>query len=122
MRAIQADAAGRWPSLPSVSVAILDTDRLPLPISTGAGSVSLDLVRPDEDARLQTCLAHSIAIHHRPERARTLVSSIVASNSGFFAGVTTRTTLFASSVASYSIHLDSRDPERDRLCREQAPT
>ncbi len=103
MRAIQADAAwagGAFGS-PSVSVAILDTgiDYL-WPDLDGRVDLSRSIsLRPDEDARLQTWFG---ALNRHPisdlNAHGTLVSSIVASNSGFFAGVTTRTTLFGVKV------------------------
>ena len=103
MRAIQADAAWGGGALgsPSVSVAILDTgiDYL-WPDLVGRVDLSRSIsLRPDEDARLQTWFG---ALNRHPitdlNAHGTLVSSIVASNSGFFAGVTTRTTLFGVKV------------------------
>ena len=110
MRAIQADAAWAGGALGSsnVTVAILDTGiDYQWPDLVGRVDLSRSIsLRPDEDARLAAVVAagffpasllplHPIAdlnLHG------TLVSSIVASNSGFFAGVTTRTRLFGVKV------------------------
>lgn len=103
MRAISANLAWARGALGSsdVSVAILDTGidyRWPDLVGRVDLTRSISL-RPDEDARLNTWFG---ALHLHPitdlNAHGTLVSSIVASNSGFFAGVTTRTTLFGVKV------------------------
>ena len=103
MRAIRADAAwaGGFLGSPTVSVAILDTgiDYL-WPDLNGRVDLTRSIsLRPDEDARLQTWFG-SLGRHPITDLNGhgTLVSSIVASNSGFFAGVTTRTRLFGVKV------------------------
>jgi lantibiotic leader peptide-processing serine protease len=105
MRAIAADAAwaGGFLGSSNVSVAILDTgiDYL-WPDLVGRVDTSRSIsLRPDEDARLQTWFG---SLNRHPitdlNAHGTLVASIVASNSGFFAGVTTRTTLFGVKVCT----------------------
>jgi subtilisin family serine protease len=112
MRAIAADAAwaGGFLGSPNVSVAILDTGidyRWP----DLAGRVDLFRsisLRPDEDARLAVAIAAgkfgptNLQLHPITDLNThgTLVASIVASNSGFFAGVTTQTTLFGVKVCT----------------------
>lgn len=105
MRAIAADAAwaGGFLGSSNVTVAILDTgiDYL-WPDLVGRVDLSRSIsLRPDEDARLATWFG---ALGRHPitdlNAHGTLVSSIVASNSGFFAGVTTRTTLIGVKVCS----------------------
>ncbi len=103
LRAISADAAWAGGALGSadVSVAILDTGiDYRWPDLSGRVDLTRSIsLRPDEDARLQTWFG---ALNLNPitdlNAHGTLVSSIVASNSGFFAGVTTRTTLFGVKV------------------------
>jgi subtilisin family serine protease len=103
MRAIRADAAwaGGFLGSSTVSVAILDTGiDYRWPDLSGRVDLSRSIsLRPDEDARLQTWFG-SLGLHPITDLNAhgTLVSSIVASNSGFFAGVTTRTTLFGVKV------------------------
>jgi subtilisin family serine protease len=103
MRAVAADAAWARGFLgsPDVTVAILDTgiDYL-WPDLVGRVDLSRSIsLRPDEDARLVTWFGplgrHPITDLNAHG---TLVSSIVASNSNLFAGVTTRTTLFGVKV------------------------
>ena len=103
MRAIRADAAWAGGALGSaaVSVAILDTgiDYL-WPDLNGRVDLTRSIsLRPDEDAR-QDFWFGALNRHHITDLNGhgTVVSSIVASNSGFFAGVTTRTTLFGVKV------------------------
>src|SRR3989441_847041 len=105
MRAIRADAAwaGGFLGSPTVSVAILDTgiDYL-WPDLNGRVDLTRSIsLRPDEDARQQTWFG-ALNRHHITDLNGhgTLVSSIVASNSGFFAGVTTRTMLFGVKVCT----------------------
>lgn len=102
MRAIQADAAWAGGALgsPEVSVAILDTGidyRWPDLVGRVDLTRSISL-RPDEDARLVTFFGTSVNPISDLNAHGTLVASIVASNSGFFAGVTTQTTLFGVKV------------------------
>jgi len=103
MRAVAANGAWAAGFLGSsfVSVAILDTgiDYL-WPDLAGRVDLSRSIsLRPDEDARLATWFG---ALGRHPitdlNAHGTLVSTVVASNSGFFAGVTTRTTLFGVKV------------------------
>jgi subtilisin family serine protease len=103
MRAVAANTA--WASgflgASDVKVAILDTgiDYL-WPDLAGRVDLTRSLsLRPDEDARFHTWFPTSTRHPITDLNAHgTLVSSIVASNSGFFAGVTTRTTLFGVKV------------------------
>ncbi len=103
MRAVKADAswAGGHLGSPGVSVAILDTGiDYRWPDLDGRVDLTRSIsLRPDEDARLATWFG-SLGLHPITDLNGhgTLVSSIVASNSGFFAGVTTRTTLFGVKV------------------------
>lgn len=103
MRAVAADAAwaGGFLGSTDVTVAILDTgiDYL-WPDLFGRVDLSRSIsLRPDEDARLATWFGplgrHPITDLNAHG---TLVSSIVASNSNLFAGVTTRTTLIGVKV------------------------
>jgi subtilisin family serine protease len=103
MRQVAANAAWAAGFLGSsdVKVAILDSgiDYL-WPDLAGRVDLSRSIsLRPDEDARLQTWFG---SLNRHPitdlDAHGTLVASIVASNSNFFAGVTTRTTLFGVKV------------------------
>jgi subtilisin family serine protease len=103
MRAVAAPnawAAGFLGS-PDVRVAILDTgiDYL-WPDLNGRVDLTRSIsLRPDEDARLATWFPGTTRHPITDLNAHgTIVSSIVASNSGFFAGMTTRTTLFGVKV------------------------
>src|ERR1051326_6170248 len=105
MRAIAANVAWAGGALGSsnVSVAILDTgiDYL-WPDLAGRVDLTRSIsLRPDEDARQQTWFGalnrHTITDLNGHG---TLVSSIVASNATFFAGVTSRTTLFGVKVCT----------------------
>lgn len=105
MRAIAADAAWTGGALgsPNVSVAILDTgiDYL-WPDLAGRVDLTRSIsLRPDEDARQQTWFGglNRNTITDLNGHG-TLVSSIVASNATFFAGVTSRTTLFGVKVCT----------------------
>ncbi len=112
MRAIRADAAWAGGALGSsgVSVAILDTGiDYQWPDLSGRVDLSRSIsLRPDEDARLAAAVAAgffpAFLLPLNPitdlNAHGTLVSSIVASNSRFFAGVTTRTTLFGVKVCT----------------------
>lgn len=103
MRAVAATNAWAAGFLGSsdVKVAILDTgiDYL-WPDLAGRVDLSRSIsLRPDEDARFATWFPGSTRHPITDLNGHgTLVSSIVASNSGFFAGVTTRTTLFGVKV------------------------
>jgi len=103
MRAIRADAAWTAGALGSsnVRVAILDTGiDYRWPDLNGRVDLSSSIsLRPDEDERLETWFG-ALNLHPITDLNAhgTLVSSIVASNSTFFAGVTTRTTLFGVKV------------------------
>ena len=105
MRAIRADAAWAGGALgsPNVSVAILDTGiDYRWPDLNGRVDLARSIsMRPDEDARLHTWFG---ALNLNPitdlNGHGTIVSSIVASNSNYFAGVTTRTTLFGVKVCT----------------------
>jgi lantibiotic leader peptide-processing serine protease len=112
MRAIRADAAWAGGALGSsgVSVAILDTGiDYQWPDLSGRVDLSRSVsLRPDEDARLAAAVAAGffpaflLPLHPITDLNAhgTLVSSIVASNSRYFAGVTTRTTLFGVKVCT----------------------
>ena len=103
MRAVAATNAWAAGFLGSsdVKVAILDTgiDYL-WPDLAGRVDLSRSIsLRPDEDARFATWFPGSTRHPITDLNAHgTLVSTVVASNSGFFAGVTTRTTLFGVKV------------------------
>jgi lantibiotic leader peptide-processing serine protease len=103
MRAVAANNAWAAGFLGSsdVRVAILDTgiDYL-WPDLVGRVDLTRSIsLRPDEDARFATWFPGSTRHPITDLNAHgTLVSTVVASNSGFFAGVTTRTTLFGVKV------------------------
>lgn len=103
MRAVAAPNAWAAGFLGSsdVKVAILDTgiDYL-WPDLAGRVDLTRSIsLRPDEDARLATWFPGTTRHPITDLNAHgTVVSTIVASNSGFFAGVTTRTTLFGVKV------------------------
>lgn len=103
MRAVAAPNAWAAGFLGSsdVKVAILDTgiDYL-WPDLNGRVDLTRSIsLRPDEDARLAFWFPGTTRHPITDLNAHgTLVSTIVASNSGFFAGVTTRTTLFGVKV------------------------
>jgi lantibiotic leader peptide-processing serine protease len=105
MRAVGANTAWAAGFLGSadVKVAILDTgiDYL-WPDLNGRVDLTRSVsLRPDEDARLATWFPGTTRHPVTDLNTHgTIVSAIVASNSGFFAGVTTRTTLFGVKVCT----------------------
>ncbi|HXE84816.1 MAG TPA: S8 family serine peptidase, partial [Gemmatimonadales bacterium] len=105
MRAVAANGAWAAGFLGSsdVKVAILDTgiDYL-WPDLNGRVDLTRSIsLRPDEDARFHASFPTSTRhVITDLNTHGTIVSTIVASNSGFFAGVTTRTTLFGVKVCT----------------------